>query len=227
LTFRAKELLTAAEVVIGYSTYINLVEHLLQDKEVIEGSMYGEIQRCQLAIQRASQGQRVALVSSGDPGIYGMAGPVLELAPSPPFAVEIVPGVSAAQKAAALLGAPLMNDFAVISLSDLLTPWEVIEKRIAAAAMGDFTIALYNPKSQRRTHQIERARKIILQYRDGSTPVGIVRAAGRPEESIHLASLADFTTREIDMVSVVIIGCSQTRTLGRYLVTLRGYDSRG
>lgn len=224
---RAREALVAAEVVVGYDTYLELVRELLADKEVIGTGMMREIERCQVAVDQAIAGKRVAVVSSGDPGIYGMAGLVLELALKAPAdvrpAVDIIPGISAVGAAAALLGAPLMHDFAVISLSDLLTPWEVIRKRTEMAAAGDFVIALYNPKSTRRVSQIEEVREIVLRHRPAATPVGIVHHASRPKEKVVLSTLADFTKEFIDMFSLVIIGNSQTYVKDGRMITPRGY----
>lgn len=224
---RAADAIQAAEVIVGYDTYLALIADLVAGKETIGTGMMQEIDRCRAAVEAAQAGRTVAVVSSGDPGIYGMAGLVLELVLDQPEAVrpevEIVPGISAVGAAAAILGAPLMHDFAVISLSDLLTPWEVIEKRAEMAAAGDFVIALYNPKSTRRTSQIERVREILLQHRPASTPVGIARQASRPGQNITLSNLADFTKEEIDMFSLVIIGNSQTFIRDGLMVTPRGY----
>ncbi|HMM20307.1 MAG TPA: precorrin-3B C(17)-methyltransferase [Selenomonadales bacterium] len=224
---RASDALTEAEVIVGYDTYLALISGLVAGKETIGTGMTQEIDRCRAAVEAALSGRKVAVVSSGDPGVYGMAGLILELLLACPAAVrpevDIVPGISAVGAAAARLGAPLMHDFAVISLSDLLTPWEVIEKRAEMAAAGDFVIALYNPKSTRRTSQIEKVREILLRHRPGSTPVGIVRQASRPGESVTLSNLTDFTGEAIDMFSLVIIGNSQTFIRDGFMVTPRGY----
>jgi len=227
MSHRAAAAIAAAQVVVGYDTYLKLIEEMLLDKEVIGTGMTQEIDRCQAAVEAAMTGKNVAVVSSGDPGVYGMAGLVLELVDQYPLVVQpevvIVPGISAFGAAAALLGAPLMHDFAVISLSDLLTPWEVIEKRIEMAAAGDFVVALYNPKSTRRTIQIEKVREIMLCHRPGTTPVGIVRHASRPQQSLTLSELATFTGEHIDMFSLVIIGNSQTYVSDGRMITPRGY----
>lgn len=224
---RAADAIQAAEVIVGYDTYLALISELVAGKETIGTGMMQEIDRCRAAVEAAQTGRKVAVVSSGDPGIYGMAGLVLELVLEQPEEarpeVEIVPGISAVSAAAAILGAPLMHDFAVISLSDLLTPWEVIEKRVEMAAAGDFVIALYNPKSTRRTSQIEKVREILLRHRPATTPVGIVRQASRPGQSITLSNLDEFTGEEIDMFSLVIIGNSQTFIRDGLMVTPRGY----
>ncbi len=225
---RALDAIAAAEVVVGYDTYLGLIRDLLPGKKIIGTGMTQEIDRCQAAVEEAMAGRQVAVVSSGDPGVYGMAGLVLELVlqypPSVQPAVTIVPGISAIAAAAALLGAPVMHDFAVISLSDLLTPWGTIVKRVEMAAAGDFVIALYNPKSSRRVSQIEQVREIILQHRPASTPVGIVHNASRPGENIVLADLGTFTRGHIDMFSLVIIGNSRTYTAAGRMITPRGYS---
>lgn len=228
MSARARDAILAAEAVVGYEPYLKLIPELLAGKTVIGTGMTQEIDRCQAALEEALTGKTVAVVSSGDPGIYGMAGLVLEIvqrypAPVQPE-VEIIPGISAMGAAAALLGAPLMHDFAVISLSDLLTPWEVIEKRVEMAAAGDFIVALYNPKSTRRVKQIEKVREIMLEYRPSTTPVGIVRQASRSGERMILSDLYGFTGQPIDMFSLVIIGNSQTYVREGRMITPRGYS---
>ncbi len=225
---RALQAIAAAETIVGYDTYLGLIRDLLPGKKIIGTGMTQEIDRCQAAVEEAMAGRQVAVVSSGDPGVYGMAGLVLELVlqypPAVQPAVTIVPGISAIAAAAALLGAPVMHDFAVISLSDLLTPWDTIVKRVEMAAAGDFVIALYNPKSSRRVSQIEQVREIILKHRPASTPVGIVHSASRPGESVVLADLGTFTSGHIDMFSLVIIGNSRTYTAAGRMITPRGYS---
>lgn len=228
LTIEASEALADATVIAGYHTYLDLVAERIAGKEVIGSGMMQEVERCEAAVERARAGCRVAVVSSGDPGIYGMAGLVLELLvklPEPERPeVRIIPGVSAVGSAAAVLGAPLMHDFAVISLSDLMTPWEVIEKRVKAAAAADFVIAIYNPKSVRRTEQIEIVREILLQHRPADTPVGVVRSVSRPEQEVTLSTLERFTREKIDMFTTVIIGNSQTFCRDGLMITPRGYS---
>jgi precorrin-3B C17-methyltransferase len=224
---RARKAIESADVVVGYNTYLKLVAEVIGDKEIFGSGMMQEIERCQAAVELALTGKNIAVISSGDPGIYGMAGLVLELAMNYPSAVRpevsVIPGISAVSAAAALLGAPLMHDFAVISLSDLLTPWDVIRKRVEMAAAADFVIALYNPKSVRRVGQIEEVREIVLRHRPGSTPVGIVHAATRPQEQQVIADLDNFTKEFIDMFSLVIIGNSQTIVREGRMITPRGY----
>lgn len=224
---RAKECILTADVIVGYNTYITLIHELLGGKKIVGNGMMQEIDRCQKAVDLAAAGENVAVVSSGDPGIYGMAGLVLELAMKCPASIRpevtIISGISAVGASAAILGAPLMHDFSVISLSDLLTPWEVIKKRVEMAAAGDFVIALYNPKSKRRVNQIEEVRNILLKYRSPETPVGIVQQATRPGEKKVISNLDQFTREYIDMFSLVIIGNRQTYIQNDQMITPRGY----
>lgn len=212
---------------MGYKTYIELISGLLDNKEVVSTGMTREVERCNLAIERALGGKKVTLVSSGDPGVYGMAGLALELLEQhgalDAVDVEVIPGITSATAAAACLGAPLMHDFVVISLSDLLTPWEVIEKRLEFAARGDFVVVLYNPASKKRTEQIRTARRLMLEHKNDKTPVGIVRNAAREDEEKVITDLEHMLEHPIDMFSTVVIGNSQTRLAGQYMVTPRGY----
>ncbi len=225
LTTRARQAITEAEVVIGYQTYLELIRELLNQQVVVSSGMRREVERCRQAVELAQSGKKVTLVSSGDPGVYGMAGILLEtIGPESPVEVEVIPGVTAASAAAAVLGAPLMNDFAIISLSDLLTPWETVRRRVAAAAAGDFVLVLYNPKSHKRVSQIEEVREILLEHRSPSTPVGIVRNARRAGEEIQLATVEDFTGYPIDMFTVVVIGNSTTYITAGKMITPRGYQ---
>ena len=226
MTPRARAAIERAEVVAGYTTYIRLIEPLLagkSDKEVIGTG--------RMAVEAAASGKETVVVSSGDAGVYGMAGLVLELVLQKPSAERpdfggVIAGVSAVNAAASVLGAPLMHDFAVISLSDLLTPWETICKRAEMAAAGDFVIALYNPKSKKRVQQIEEIRRIVLKHRAPETPVGIVTAASRAEQSKAISTLADFTKETINMFSLVIIGNSQTYVKEGWMLTPRGYGRK-
>lgn len=228
MTLAACEILEKAEVIVGYKTYLELIPNFLVGKEVISSEMMKEVERCRIALTTAETGKQVALVSGGDPGIYAMAGLVYQLARESGFAgtIEVVPGLAAINSCAARLGAPLMHDFAAVSLSDLLTPWELIEKRLSAAAMADFVTAIYNPKSKRRTDQIVRAREIFLAHRDASTPVGIVTAATRENEKIAITTLANMLDHEITMQSTLIIGNSQTYTWNDLIITPRGYGNK-
>ena len=231
MTPRARQAIEEAEVIAGYNTYIKLIESLLGERKVIGTAMMQEIDRCKMAVSEAAQGHNTVVVSSGDAGVYGMAGLVLELVlqqpqESRPEFGGVIAGVSAVNAAASVLGAPLMHDFAVISLSDLLTPWETIEKRIEMAAQGDFVTALYNPKSKKRVENIERVQEIMLKHRKADTPVGIVTAASREGEGKIISTLEDFTKQEINMFSLVIIGNSMTYVKDGYMITPRGYGNK-
>ena len=227
LSDRARDALASAQVIVGYTTYINLIKDLIGDREVISTGMTKEKERCQQAVEAAASGRRVAVVSSGDPGVYGMAGLVLEIMESSgllgKLPVEVVPGITSATASAAKLGAPLMHDFAVISLSDLLTPWKTIEARLEAAARSDFVVVLYNPASKKRTRQIEKAREILLLHRQPQTSVGIVKNTAREKESVIITTLDCMTEHSIDMLSTVIVGNSSTRRAGDFIITPRGY----
>lgn len=226
MTTRVQSVLNEVDYIVGYKTYIDLIRPFLTHQQIVATGMRQEIDRCREAIRLAA-GHRVAVVSSGDAGVYGMAGIIIECLEQEnllDLPLEIIPGVTAASAAASMLGAPLMHDFAVVSLSDLLTPWEIIEKRVRLAAEGDFIFALYNPKSNGRPQHIETVREIILRYRHPDTPVGLVREALRgAESSVQITTLTDFTNHPIDMLTTVIIGNSQTRIVGPYMVTPRGY----
>ncbi len=235
LTEAARQAISESSVIVGYDSYIELIRPLLPGKEIVSTGMMREVERCREAIRRARSGETVSLVSGGDAGIYGMAGLVLELLESetaagqtsPPPDVRVIPGISAIQAAAALLGAPLMHDFAVISLSDLLTPWQLIKTRLEAAARANFVIALFNPRSKSRVTQIEEAQRIILASRPHQTPAGIVRNACRDKEDITITTLGAILEHEIDMSSIVIIGNagSFVDSRGR-MVTPRGYAGK-
>ncbi len=216
-----------SEVVIGYTAYIDMARDLITpDQQIITSDLGAEIDRVRTALSLAACGRRVALVCSGDAGIYAMASPLLELCSEPEFGevdVEVVPGVTAALVAAALLGAPLGHDFATVSLSDLLTPWETVESRLVAAAGADMSVVLYNPRSARRDWQLERALDIFLAHRAPSTPVGVVTDAGRPAQSIVRTTLGDLDASAVTMTSCVIVGSSTTVVSAGRMVTPRGY----
>ena len=228
MTVAAISALKNSDVIIGYKTYLELIPEFLEGKEVISSEMMKEVDRCRTALDLAEQGKTTALVSGGDPGIYAMAGLVFEMAQKSEnkCKIEVLPGLAAVNSCAARLGAPLMHDFAAVSLSDLLTPWPLIEKRLEAVAVADFVTAIYNPKSKRRTEQIVRAREIFLEYRSPATIVGIVTAATRENETIVITTLQDLLENEIGMQSTVIIGNSQTYRWNDLMVTPRGYADK-
>jgi precorrin-3B C17-methyltransferase len=234
MTFRAKEVISQSDTIVGYETYVNLVQDLLEGKTVYRYAMTQEVERAHQCIDLAKSGKIVSLVSSGDPGIYGMAGLIYETLaetgwnPQDGLEVEIVPGVSALNSCASIIGSPLMTDFAVVSMSDLLVPWEIIEKRVESAAQGDFVIVVYNPASKKRIHQLQDTRKILLKYRKPSTPVAIIKGAFRDSQAIVLTNLEDLPNHadQLGMISTVIIGNSSTYTYKDLMINPRGYKSK-
>ncbi|BEP28067.1 precorrin-3B C(17)-methyltransferase [Helicovermis profundi] len=222
MTGMAIKAIEESDIVVGYSTYLDIIKDLIKDKKTDTSGMKKERERCLLAIDYAKEGNIVAMVSSGDPGVYGMAGLILELI-SDEIEVEIVPGVSAANASAAALGAPLMHDYVVISLSDLLTDYELIKRRIDAAGRGDFVVAIYNPRSKKRVKQIEDAREILLKYKKKNTPVGIVKNAKRVGENVVITTLDTMLEHEIDMFTTVIVGNNNSYIKDGKMVTPRGY----
>jgi precorrin-3B C17-methyltransferase len=233
LTPAARKAIEACDTCIGYKTYIELVRPLLAGKKIIATGMTEEIDRGRKAYQLAKEGKKVAVVSSGDSGVYGMAGLVYEVLEqagwdpkNPDVHVEIIPGITAACSIGAKLGAPLNHDFCSISLSTLLTPWEVIEKRLEAAAAADFVTALYNPKSMRRDWQIVKAQEIFLKHRDPKTPVGLVKSGFREGEIVNRVTLAEMADQEIGMLTTIIIGNTQTYYFKDLMVTPRGYKGK-
>ena len=232
MTQRARDAIAEADVVVGYSTYIKLVADLLEGKEVIRKGMTEELDRAVNALECAREGKKVALISSGDAGVYGMAGPTYEVlfqagwTPESDIAVEVVPGASAINACAALVGAPLTHDFCSISLRDLLTPGPVIARRLDAVAAADFVVALYNPKSGRRTQQIVQAQQLFLRHRRPDTPVAVVKSAYRRRERIEFTTLARMSDCDIGMLTTVLIGNSHTFIRHGLMVTPRGYANK-
>ncbi len=236
ITPRAKKAIAESNVIVGYGTYLDLIPELIAGKEIFSTGMTQEIERCRKAVELALAGRRVSVISGGDPGIYAMAGLVFEILSSEDqsaggvhpsdLAVEIIPGISALNAAAARLGAPLMHDFASISLSDRLTPWDMIEKRLNSAAMADFVIVIYNPRSKGRVEHFNRAVEIIRRYKKPDTPVGVVRAAMRTSEEIVITNLEEVLEQEIDMQTTVIIGNSGTFVWNKRMITPRGYEKK-
>lgn len=224
---RARKAVESCDLIAGYTVYVDLLRDEFPDKEIVTTPMRKEVERCRVALDEAVAGRAVAMLCSGDPGVYGMAGLIYELAREyPPVAIEVIPGVSAANGGAAVLGAPLMHDYCVISLSDLLTPWEKIEKRLAAAADADFVMALYNPSSHKRPDYLQRACDILLAHKDPATVCGTVRNIGREGEEAHVMTLAELRDTPVDMFTTVFIGNSQTMELDGRMVTPRGYLQR-
>ena len=229
MTAKCIDVIKNADVVTGYTTYVNILKEYFPDKNYIATPMMQEVKRCEMAVEEAMKDQTVAMVSSGDSGIYGMAGIIYQVAEEKGAQIEIetVPGVTAASAAASVLGAPLMHDFAVISLSDLLTPWETIENRLDAAAKTDFSICLYNPSSRKRADYLKRACEIFLRYKSSDTVCGIVKNIGRDGETKKVMTLAELRDYEADMFTTVFIGNSRTEksVLGgqNWMVTPRGY----
>ncbi|MGI6545263.1 MAG: precorrin-3B C(17)-methyltransferase [Fastidiosipilaceae bacterium] len=231
MTFRAAKAITSADLVIGYKTYIDILREYFPDAAFHSNAMTKEVERCEYALDEALSGKQIALVSSGDSGVYGMAGLLLEIVArrgltEDQLTVEIIPGVTAASSAAALLGAPLMHDFAVISLSDLMTPLDTIWARVKAAAEADFVICIYNPKSRKRATYLAKSCEIIARSRPADTPCGIASHVGRSEETVITTTLADLPNQDVDMFSIVIIGNSQTKIENGKLLTPRGYEEK-
>lgn len=224
MTLKAIETIKKSDIIVGYTPYIDYLGDLVKGKEIYSTGMKGEIDRCKLAIKKVKEGKNTAIISTGDAGLYGMAGPILELKED--IEVEIIPGVTAAFSAASELGSPIMHDFASISLSDLLTPWEVIEKRIEKAAEGDFVIAIYNPRSKGRKDHLEKAVEIMLKYKEEDTPVGVVKNSGRGNTEIILTTLVNISYEKVDMLSILIIGNSNTYVKDDQMITPRGYHIR-
>jgi len=234
MTFRAKHVIEQSDTIVGYETYVNLVEDLIDGKDVYRYAMTQEVERAHQCIDLAKEGKIVSLVSSGDPGIYGMAGLIFEILaesgwnPENDLQVELVPGVSALNSCASLIGSPLMTDFAVVSMSDLLVPWEIIVKRVEAAAQGDYVIVIYNPSSKKRIHQLQDTRKLLLKYRKPSTPVAIIKGAFRKSQTIVMTDLEHLEEHsdKLGMISTVIVGNSSTYNFKDLMINPRGYTSK-
>ena len=234
MTFRAKQVIEESDTIVGYETYVKLVEDMIEGKDVYRYAMTQEVERAHQCIDLAKEGKIVSLVSSGDPGIYGMAGLIFEILaesgwdPKDDLAVELVPGVSALNSCASIIGSPLMTDFAVLSMSDLLVPWEIIVKRVEAAAQGDFVIVIYNPASKKRIHQLQDTRKLLLKYRKPSTPVAIIKGAYRDSQTVVMTDLEHMENHadNLGMISTVIIGNSSTYNFKDLMINPRGYKSK-
>ena len=225
MTIAADAALRESDVIVGYKTYIDLIRELYPDKEFVESPMRGEIERCHTCLELARSGKTVALVCSGDAGIYGMASPMLEEA-GDDVEIKVIPGVTAALSGAAVLGAPIAHDMCTISLSDLLTPWEVIERRLKSAAEGDFCIAIYNPASHKRVDYLKKACDILLSILPPDRECGYVANIGRSATSSTICSLAELADKSVDMFTTVFIGNSATYVKDGRLITPRGYDKK-
>ena len=234
MTYRAKQVIEESDTIVGYETYVNIVQDLIEGKDVYRYAMTQEVDRAHQCIDLAKSGKIVSLVSSGDPGIYGMAGLIYEMLaesdwdPKNGLPVEIIPGISALNSCASIIGSPLMTDFAVLSMSDLLVPWEIIVKRVEAAAQGDFVIVIYNPSSKKRIHQLQDTVKILLKYRKPTTPVAIIKGAFRDSQTVVLTDLENLTNHsdKLGMITTVIIGNSSTYNYKDLMINPRGYTSK-
>ena len=222
MTYKAVEVIKKSDVIVGYTPYIDYLGDLVEGKELFSTGMRGEIERCKQAIKMVKEGKTTSIISTGDAGLYGMAGPILELAKG--LDVEIVPGVTAAFSAAAELGSPIMHDYASISLSDLMTPWQVILKRVEKSAEGDMVISLYNPRSKGRPEHLNEAIDLIKKHRNEDTPVGIVKNSGRPGTEITITTLGEMDYEMVDMLTVLIIGNTNTYIEDGKIITPRGYN---
>lgn len=221
MTLKAKEVIKESEIIVGYTKYIKLIKSLIEGKEVFSTGMKAEVERCKKALELAKD-KIVAIVSTGDSGIYGMAGLIYELKGEEE--IEVIPGLTASTSAASLLGSPLMHDNCTISLSDLMTPYEKIKKRVELAAEGDFVISLYNPRSNGRPDYLKECLEIVKKYRSEDTPVGLVKNALREGEEVNLQTLGNFDEKRADMLSVVIVGNSQSYIKNNKMITPRGYS---
>jgi precorrin-3B C17-methyltransferase len=235
MTYRARVAIEQSEVIVGYDTYVGLIEDLIAGKEVYRYAMTQEVERANQAIEFAENGKIVSLVSSGDPGIYGMVGLIYEILAEKDWdrekgviSVECVPGISSLNSCAALVGSPLMTDFAVVSMSDLLVPWEIIAKRVEAAALGDYVTVIYNPASKKRVHQLHDTRDIFLKYRKAETPVAIVKGAYRESQNIVITTLQKMLDHQdlLGMITTIIVGNSSTFNYKGMMINPRGYTSK-
>lgn len=226
MTPEALNAIRESEVILGYDYYVELIEELIKDKEIFSTPMRQEVERCKKALELAMEDKTVAMVCSGDAGVYGMAGIMYQVCSAyPQVEIKVIPGITACCSGAAVLGAPLIHDFAVISLSDLLTPWEKIKKRLLLASQADFVICLYNPSSKKRAGYLKTACEYMLEYKSEDTPCGYVKNIGRNGEEYKLLTLKELMQESVDMFTTVIIGNSQTEIINGKLVTPRGYKN--
>lgn len=225
MTVEAIEAIEKSEVIVGYKTYIDLIRDMISDKEVLQNGMRQEVDRCKMALEISAEGKTVALISGGDSGVYGMAGLIqeLNLSMDQKQEIKVIVGVTSSLSSAASLGAPLMNDFCHISLSDLITPWEVIEKRLKLASDADFVIAIYNPKSMGRPNHLKRAFELMSEFKDYKTPVGIVKNSGRENEEVYICEFGNMNFDICDMSTMVIVGNKESYIADGKIITPRGY----
>lgn len=227
MTLAAREAVLQSDLVVGYTTYVKLMAQLFPEKTYVSTGMTKERDRVAYAIEQVLSGRQVTLICSGDSAVYGMAGLAIEMADGDPkIEIVVVPGVTAALSGGAVLGAPLTHDFCVISLSDLLTPWETIKKRLTCAAMGDFTIAIYNPSSKKRADYLAKACEIMLAYKKPDTVCGVVKNIGRAGQESRILPLCELQHLDVDMFTTVFIGNQETKTVGGKMVTPRGYQNK-
>lgn len=228
ITDRAASALEASDLITGYKVYIDLIRKQFGHKKLVPSAMKQEAERCRAAVEEVRKGKTVSMVCSGDAGVYGMAGLVYEIAQDyEPIEIEIVAGITAASSGAAVLGAPLVHDFAVISLSDLLTPWDLIAKRLECAAAADFVLCLYNPSSKKRHDYLQKACDLILKHKDEKTVCGYVRNIGRDGETGAVLTLGELRTLQVDMFTTIYIGNTGTKVIRGKMVTPRGYHLGG
>ena len=226
MTIRAVKALESCDVIIGYTVYVDLVREHFAGKEFLTTPMKQEVERCRMAFEKAEEGKTTAMICSGDAGVYGMSGLMLEIGQEyPDVEVECIPGVTAAIGGAAVLGAPLIHDFCLISLSDLLTPWEKIEARLLAAAQADFVVCLYNPSSRKRKDYLQKACDLMMKYKSPDTVCGTVAQIARDGETAQVMTLKELRDTEVDMFTTVFVGNSQTKNVNGKMVTPRGYKN--
>lgn len=224
MTLRAIDTIKKSEVIVAYKPYLEYISEFIEGKEIYSTGMRGEIERCKKAIEYVEGGRDTAIISTGDAGLYGMAGPILELAEG--IEIEVIPGVTAAFSAASELGSPIMHDYASISLSDLLTPWELIKSRVDHAAQSDMVITLYNPRSKGRPDNLREVIELMLKHKDPETPVGVVKNSGRANTEVRIMKLGEMDYELVDMLTVLIIGNSKTYLKDGKMVTPRGYENK-
>ena len=228
MTLQAKQVLAESDCIVGYTVYLEILPESLKSKELISTPMRQEVKRCEMAFEEAMKGKKVSMICSGDAGVYGMASLMYELSERyPDVEIEVVPGITATLSGAAVLGAPVNHDFCIISLSDLLTPWEKIEKRLRAAAEGDFAIAIYNPSSHKRKDYLQKACDILLESIEEERPCGLVRNIGRDNTESIVMTLKELRNTEVDMFTTVFVGNSESRIINGKLITGRGYKIEG